>query len=110
MQANQIQKIMDLKPLTDIKHLKKLVLFGMFSADTCLFIYDNICNFDNDHQLILNPSGNPVEESKHYRNMIFYLCPRLSELDYTPITASQRKKNEVWQLVFRKKLHPEDFE
>ena len=36
MQANQIQKIMDMKPLANIKKLKKLVLFGTY---VCIYLY-----------------------------------------------------------------------
>ena len=63
MQANQVTKISNLKVLHSLTKLKSLTLFG-----------------------------NPVEESKHYRNMIFYQCPGLHQLDFTPITAAQRKK------------------
>jgi len=63
MQANQIAKISDLKVLSSLTKLKSLTMFG-----------------------------NPVEESKHYRNMIFYQCPSLHQLDFAPITSSQRKK------------------
>ena len=63
MQSNQIAKITDLKILSNLTNLTSLTLFG-----------------------------NPVEESKHYRNMIFYSCPGLHQLDFTLITSSQRTK------------------
>jgi len=82
MQANQVTKLTELKKLSYFKNLKSLVLFG-----------------------------NPVEGSKHYRNMILWACPQLQILDFCPITAGQRSRNEIWAQVFRRKLYPdEDFD
>jgi hypothetical protein len=79
MQANQVSKLTELKKLSHFKKLKSLVLFG-----------------------------NPVEGSKHYRNMILWACPQLQILDFCPITKAQRARNEVWAQVFRRKLYPDE--
>jgi hypothetical protein len=78
LQANQIQKLSELKKLQNFKNLKSLTLFG-----------------------------NPVEESKHYRNMVLYALPNLQILDFCPITKEQRSRNEVWATTFRRILNPE---
>ena len=80
LQANQITKLTDLKVLSHFKNLKSLVLFG-----------------------------NPVEGSKHYRNMILWACPHLEILDFCPITKQQRAGNVVWADVFRRKLYPDEY-
>lgn len=63
LHANNISSLSTIKILAPLKELKSLTLYG-----------------------------NPVEEKKHYRNMIFYTCPTLHQLDFTTITQSQRKK------------------
>jgi len=80
LQANKISKLTELKKLQHFKNLKSLVLFG-----------------------------NPVEESKHYRNMILWACPNLQILDFCPITEQQRSRNAVWKQTFRRKLYPDDY-
>jgi len=81
LQANQITKLTQLKRLSYFKNLKSLTVFG-----------------------------NPVEQSKHYRNMILWACPQLQILDFCPITAQQRGRNEIWAQVFRRKLYPDDYD
>ena len=80
LQANSFTKLSELKKLAHFKSLKSLVLFG-----------------------------NPVEESKHYRNMILWALPQLQILDFCPLTVQQRERNEVWTQTFRRKLYPDEY-
>lgn len=43
----------------------------------------------------LSLHGNPIEEKKGYRNFVIALIPTLKQLDFTPITALDRKNAEV---------------
>jgi Leucine-rich repeat (LRR) protein len=82
LQANRISKLSDLRKLSAFKNLKSLVLFG-----------------------------NPIEESKHYRNMVLWACPQLQILDFCPITRQQRERNEIFKSTFRRRLYPDqDFD
>ena len=63
LHANRISKISNVKKLANFSSLKSVTLYG-----------------------------NPIEENKHYRNMVLYVCPKLIQLDFSPITSSQRDK------------------
>ncbi len=66
LHANKISKLSEIKKLGQFQALKSLTVYG-----------------------------NPVEENKHYRNMVIYTCKNLQQLDFTPITGSQRKKVNI---------------
>jgi len=77
--ANQISKLSELKKFGGFPELKSLSLYG-----------------------------NPVEEHKHYRNYILYMCPKLTQFDSSPVTKTDRRRVEVWAQTFRRKLQPEE--
>lgn len=77
--ANQISKLSEIKK------------FGAFPGLKSLSLY-----------------GNPVEEHKHYRNYVLYVCTNLTQFDSSPVTKSERKRMEVWAQTFRRKLVPQD--
>lgn len=81
LHANQITTLSEIKKLAAFPNLKSVSLYG-----------------------------NPVEEKKHYRNMILYICPNLIQLDNSPVTPAQKDKMKTWSTVFRKKLNPDDFD
>lgn len=80
MQANQVSRLSEIKKFSGFKDLKSLTLFG-----------------------------NPIEEHKHYRNMVLHSCSKLAQFDMSPVTSTERKRCEIWANTFRKKLHPEDY-
>lgn len=80
MQANQVSRLSEIKKFSGFKALKSLTLFG-----------------------------NPIEEHKHYRNMVLHSCGKLAQFDMSPVTRTERKRCEIWANTFRKKLHPEDY-
>jgi len=63
LHANNISKISEIKKLSKFQNLKSVTFYG-----------------------------NPVEENKHYRNMVLYSCPKLLQLDFSTITATQKDK------------------
>lgn len=77
--ANQITKLSELKKFGAFPELKSLSLYG-----------------------------NPVEEHKHYRNYVLFMCPKLTQFDSSPVTKTDRKRTEVWAQTFRRKLVPEE--
>ena len=77
--ANSISKLSEIKKFALFKELKSLSLYG-----------------------------NRVEEHKHYRNYVLYMCPGLTQFDSSPVTATERKRMEVWAMTFRRKLQPEE--
>ena len=79
LHANNISKLAQLKKLRNFPKLKSLTLYG-----------------------------NPVEEHKHYRNYVMHYCPQLHQFDSSPVTGSERKRNEVWAQTFRKVLNREE--
>lgn len=80
LHANQIAKLSEIKKLSQFQSLKSLSMFG-----------------------------NPVEENKHYRNMVLHTCTHLTQFDNSPVTQSERKRCDIWANTFRKKLHPENY-
>jgi len=81
LQANSIRRLSEIKKFAAFKELKSLALYG-----------------------------NPVEEHKHYRNYVLYMCPKLTQFDASPVTKSERKKMEVWAQTFRKVLATDEEE
>lgn len=75
MQANNISKFSQLKPLTNLPKLTNLALHG-----------------------------NPVAAKKYYRNYAIYLLPNLTKLDFSCITKQDRVHSQTWSMFFRKKL------
>jgi Leucine-rich repeat (LRR) protein len=63
LHANQISKLSELKKLGTLTKLKSLSVYG-----------------------------NPVEENKHYRNYVMYVCSKLSQFDMSPVTKSELQK------------------
>eukprot|EP01041_Mallomonas_annulata_P003309 gene3309-6551_t len=81
LHGNQISKLSEFRKLNAFPHLKSVTFFG-----------------------------NPVEEHKHYRNMVLFCCPNLIQLDFSTITKLQRDQVQTWSSIYRKKLFPdEDF-
>jgi Leucine-rich repeat (LRR) protein len=81
LHANNISKLGQLKKLRSFPNLKSLTLYG-----------------------------NPIEEHKHYRNYVMYYCQKLHQFDSSPVTGSERQRNEVWAQTFRKVLNREEDE
>ena len=79
LHANNISKLGQLKKLKNFPNLKSLTLYG-----------------------------NPIEEHKHYRNYVMYYCTKLYQFDSSPVTGSDRARNDVWAQTFRKVLNRED--
>mmetsp|Transcript_25442 Transcript_25442/g.37505 ORF Transcript_25442/g.37505 Transcript_25442/m.37505 type:complete len:185 (+) Transcript_25442:78-632(+) len=79
LHANQISKLSTIKKLISFTQLRSLTLYG-----------------------------NPVEENKHYRNLVLYCFPNLQQLDFCVITAGQRDKMVCWSQVYRKSLNPDE--
>lgn len=80
MHANAVTRLSDIKKLASLKRLRSLTL-----------------------------CGNPVAESRHYRNMILHFAaPTLVQLDFGCVTHSERQKAAIWEQIHRKKLHPEE--
>jgi len=79
LHANKISKLAQLKKLKNFPNLKSLSLYG-----------------------------NPIEEHKHYRNYVMYMCPNLHQFDSSPLTSSEKTKNLVWAQTFRKVLNKEE--
>ena len=78
LHANQISRYSDIRRLSCFTQIKSLTLYG-----------------------------NPVEEQKHYRNVVLYYFPNLTQLDFSVITAGERAKVESWAQVYRNCLHPD---
>jgi len=81
LHANNISKLSQLKKLKMYPNLKSLTLYG-----------------------------NPIEEHKHYRNYVLHMCPNLAQFDSSPVTGSERKRNEVWAQTFRRVVNKEEDE
>lgn len=80
LHANAISKLSDIKKLAALKRLRSLTM-----------------------------CGNPVADSRHYRNMVLHFsASTLVQLDFGCITNSERQKALIWEQIHRKKLHPED--
>ena len=79
LQANKIKKLSQIRKLSQLKELNSLAMYG-----------------------------NPVEENKHYRNYVLYMCPKLTVFDQSTVTKTERTMCEIWQQTFRRKLHPEE--
>ena len=77
LHANKIAKLGEIKKISKLSKLKSLSMYGC-----------------------------PVEENKHYRNYVLYSCKLLTQFDASPVTASERRKSEIFEQTFRKKLHP----
>jgi Leucine-rich repeat (LRR) protein len=63
LHANRISKLSEVKKLGQVENLRSLSLYG-----------------------------NPVEENKHYRNYVIYMCKNLHTFDKSPVTKSQLDK------------------
>ena len=55
-------------------------------------------------------SCGPIEEHKHYRNFVLNMCPNVTQFDSSPVTATERKRSEVWAQTYRRVLQKEDEE
>jgi Leucine-rich repeat (LRR) protein len=51
------------------------------------------------HALTLH--GNLIEEKKHYRNYVIASFPNLTNLDFSPVTKSDREKAETWNKIYK---------
>lgn len=51
--------------------------------------------------------GNPVEEMKHYRNVVLYYFPNLTQLDFSVISPGEREKVASWAQIYRNCLSPD---
>jgi hypothetical protein len=78
LHANQISRYSDIRRLSCFTNIKSLTLYG-----------------------------NPVEEQKHYRNVVLYYFPNLTQLDFSVITAGEREKVASWAQIYRNCLSPE---
>lgn len=78
LHANQISRYSDIRRLACFAHIKSLTLYG-----------------------------NPVEEHKHYRNVVLYYFPNLTQLDFSVITAGEREKVVSWAKIYRNCLNPD---
>ena len=81
LHANNISRLSQLKKLKMFPKLKSLSLYG-----------------------------NPIEEHKHYRNFVLNMCPNVTQFDSSPVTATERKRSEVWAQTYRRVLQKEDEE
>lgn len=63
LHANKIGKLGEIRKLLPMQSLKSLSLYG-----------------------------NPVEENKHYRNFVLYICPNLMQFDMSPVTKSELQR------------------
>lgn len=79
LHANRIKKMSEVRKLSTLPSLKSLSLYG-----------------------------NPVEEHKHYRNYILFMCPGLTQFDSSPVTRADRERVDVWSNTFRKFLTPQE--
>ena len=78
LHANQISRYSDIRRLSCFSQIKSLTLYG-----------------------------NPVEEQKHYRNVVLYYFPKLTQLDFSVITAGEREKVASWAQIYRNCLSPD---
>jgi Leucine-rich repeat (LRR) protein len=78
LHANQISRYSDIRRLSCFTQIKSLTLYG-----------------------------NPVEELKHYRNVVLYYFPKLTQLDFSVITAGEREKVASWAQIYRNCLSPD---
>ncbi|KAH7491798.1 hypothetical protein PRIC1_002794 [Phytophthora ramorum] len=51
------------------------------------------------HSLTLH--GNPLEERKHYRNLVIAAFPNLKQLNFSSVTPGDRDKAETWANIYR---------
>ena len=79
LHANQISKYSDIRRLSCFTKMKSLTLYG-----------------------------NPVEEQKHYRNVVLFYFPNLTQVDFSVISPGEREKVASWALIYRKCLNFED--
>jgi Leucine-rich repeat (LRR) protein len=63
LHANQVARYSDIRRLSCFTKIKSLTLYG-----------------------------NPVEEHKHYRNVVLYYFPTLTQLDFSVITSGEKEK------------------
>lgn len=78
LHANKIPRYSDIRRLSCFTHIKSLTLYG-----------------------------NPVEEQKHYRNVVLYYFPNLTQLDFSVITSGERDMVSSWAQIFRNCLSPD---
>jgi Leucine-rich repeat (LRR) protein len=78
LHANQIARYSDIRRLSCFTHIKSLTLYG-----------------------------NPVEEQKHYRNVVLYYFPNLTQLDFSVISPGEREKVASWAQIYRNCLSPD---
>ena len=78
LHANQISRYSDIRRLSCFTTVKSLTLYG-----------------------------NPVEEQKHYRNVVLYYFPNLTQLDFSVITTGEREKVASWAQIYRNCLSPD---
>jgi len=97
-----INEIEDISPLRIFCNLSYLYLHS-----------NNIKSFRSIRPLsALNLSnltlhGNPIEEHKHYRNLVLHLFPNLVKLDFGLVIKQDRENCKTWAKTFRNKLNKE---